>query len=67
MALAARHGLASIAFPAISTGVYGYPKNEAARVVLAALRKALADHPSIRDVRLVFFSSADAKRFVAGL
>ena len=37
IALAARHGLASVAFPAISTGVYGYPKEEAARVSLAAI------------------------------
>ncbi len=47
--------------------MYGYPKGEAARVARTALAKALERHPAIRDVRLVFFSSADAKRFVAGL
>ncbi|HUP98564.1 MAG TPA: O-acetyl-ADP-ribose deacetylase, partial [Usitatibacter sp.] len=56
IALAAHEGLATIAFPAISTGVYGYPKEEAARIARAAIERALAQHPSIREVRLVFFS-----------
>lgn len=60
IALAAREGLATIAFPAISTGVYGYPKEEAARVSRAAVERALAAHPSVKEVRLVFFSEADA-------
>ena len=60
IALASAHRLATIAFPAISTGVYGYPKDEAARVSLAAITKALEDHASILEVRLVFFSEADA-------
>ncbi|APV52459.1 O-acetyl-ADP-ribose deacetylase [Betaproteobacteria bacterium GR16-43] len=64
VALAAKHGLASIAFPAISTGVYGYPKPEAARVARAALAKALDEHAGIREVRLVFFAPEDAKTFV---
>jgi O-acetyl-ADP-ribose deacetylase len=55
IALAAAHGLATIAFPAISTGVYGYPKEEAARVSLAAVRRALEKYPTIREVRLVYF------------
>ena len=60
IALAAAHGLHTIAFPAISTGAYGYPKDEAARVARAALERALAAHPSIKEVRLVFFSAEDA-------
>jgi O-acetyl-ADP-ribose deacetylase (regulator of RNase III) len=60
IALADEHGLATLAFPAISTGVYGYPKEEAARVSRGAVEKALAKHPGIREVRLVFFSQADA-------
>ena len=55
IALAAAHGLAAIAFPAISTGVYGYPKEEAAKVARAAVDRALARHAGIREVRLVFF------------
>jgi len=62
IALAARHGLESLAFPAISTGVYGYPKAEAARVARAAVERALARHGGIREVRLVFFSEEDAPR-----
>jgi O-acetyl-ADP-ribose deacetylase (regulator of RNase III) len=61
IALAARYGLATIAFPAISTGVYGYPKDEAATVAVAAIDAALAEHASIVEVRLVFFSENDAR------
>jgi O-acetyl-ADP-ribose deacetylase (regulator of RNase III) len=55
IALAAKHGVATIAFPAISTGVYGYPKDEAAEVARDAVTRALERNPSIREVRLVFF------------
>ena len=61
IALAARHDLASIAFPAISTGVYGYPKEEAARLSLAAIGRALEAHARIVEVRLVYFSAGDAE------
>ena len=61
IALAASHGLRTIAFPAISTGVYGYPKDEARRVALAAVERALARHPGITEVRFVYFSADDAK------
>src|SRR5260221_67748 len=54
IALAARHGLETLAFPAISTGAYGYPKDEAARVALAAIRRALARDDAVREVRLVW-------------
>ncbi len=49
-------GAASIAFPAISCGVYGYPPAKAARVVWRTLAEVLPDHPRIRQVRLVQFS-----------
>lgn len=60
LALAARHGARTVAFPAISTGVYGYPKAEAARIARAALKRALEAHPGIEEVRLVCFSEEDA-------
>lgn len=63
IALAAREGLATIAFPAISTGAYGYPKPEAARVARAAIDRALQANPGIREVRMVFSTEADAREF----
>jgi O-acetyl-ADP-ribose deacetylase len=66
IALAAKNGLETIAFPAISTGVYGYPKDEAARVSRAAIDLALDRYPSIREVRLVFFSEEDAEKWCQG-
>jgi O-acetyl-ADP-ribose deacetylase (regulator of RNase III) len=65
LALAAAHALATVAFPAISTGVYGYPKDEAARVSVAAIELALEAHAAIREVRLVYFSESDARYVVA--
>ena len=62
--LADEQGLSSIAFPAISTGIYGYPRPEAARVASSAIASALAELPGIREVRLVFFSSQDLAVFL---
>lgn len=64
LALAAENGLSTIAFPAISTGVYGYPPDEAAGVSSGAIEEFLAENQSIREVRLVFFSAADAETFL---
>lgn len=64
LALAVEHALATLAFPAISTGVYGYPREEAAAVVNETLKRALVRHDSIAEVRLVFFSQDDAKVFL---
>ena len=61
IALAAENELRTLAFPAISTGVYGYPKPEAARVSLAAIEAALEQHEGIEEVRLVYFSEGDLK------
>ena len=61
IALAAEQGLRTLAFPAISTGVYGYPKAEAAGVARRAIVEALQRHPAIEEVRLVFFSEGDAR------
>lgn len=62
--LAAEHDLGTVAFPAISTGVYGYPVDEAAVVSSQAIRAFLEDDIGIRQVRLVFFGEDDAKAFL---
>jgi O-acetyl-ADP-ribose deacetylase (regulator of RNase III) len=62
--LAAEKGLATVAFPAISTGVYGYPRDEAAAVSSRAIKEFLATHAGPLEVRLVFFSAADVQVFV---
>jgi O-acetyl-ADP-ribose deacetylase (regulator of RNase III) len=62
--LATDHGLKTIAFPAISTGVYGYPQDEAAKVSSTAIEYFLKNDTSIQEVRLVFFSSSDADTFL---
>jgi O-acetyl-ADP-ribose deacetylase (regulator of RNase III) len=54
--VAAELGLTSIAFPAISTGVFGYPVELAAAVALGATAQALPDHPQVELVRFVLFS-----------
>jgi O-acetyl-ADP-ribose deacetylase (regulator of RNase III) len=52
--LAAELGCVSVAFPAISTGAYGYPVELAAPVAIAATSQALADHPEVELARFVF-------------
>jgi O-acetyl-ADP-ribose deacetylase (regulator of RNase III) len=65
LALAVKEGLRTIAFPAISTGVYGYPTDQAARVSSGAVEEFLKSDSSIREVRLVFFSSNAAQIFLS--
>jgi O-acetyl-ADP-ribose deacetylase (regulator of RNase III) len=64
IALADLHGLQSIAFPAISTGVYGYPKDKAAAVVSQTIADALARIRSIEHVHLVFYADSDRDIFL---
>ena len=55
--LAAAHGLTSIAFPAISCGVYGYPMHEAARIAICTTATFLESHPDVDRVVFVLFGS----------
>ena len=55
--LASEHGLRTIAFPAISTGVYGFPVPRAARIAVRAVAAGLAEHPSLARAVLCCFGS----------
>ncbi|TCJ11833.1 O-acetyl-ADP-ribose deacetylase [Parasulfuritortus cantonensis] len=57
--LAGRHGLASLAFPSISTGAYGYPIGRAAPVAVAAVRAASTAWPALREVLFACHTAAD--------
>lgn len=65
--LAEEHGIASLALPAISTGAFGYPLEQAAEVSLSAVREALPDVRSVRLVRFVLFDDRDLRTFAATL
>lgn len=55
LALAVEHGLHTIAFPAISCGVYGYPLDQAAGIAVHETERFLREHPSIEQVLFVCF------------
>jgi O-acetyl-ADP-ribose deacetylase (regulator of RNase III) len=61
--LAAARGLSSVAFPAISTGVYGYPVAEAAAVALRTVRDVLSAGSPVTLVRCVLFSEPDLETY----
>jgi O-acetyl-ADP-ribose deacetylase len=65
--LAAEHGCRRVAFPAISTGVYHYPLEEAARVALTATADALAHHPDVDEARFWLFDQRSHDTFASML
>ena len=65
--VAAELGCRSVAFPAISTGVYGYPVKLAAEVAIASTRSALAELRELELVRFVLFGEAAEAAFAAAL
>jgi len=65
--LCTRHKISSIAFPSISTGIYGYPVEEACRIALKTVRDYLQDHPEIRLVRFVLFDSGTYQAYEEAL
>lgn len=59
LALAAHHGVRSIAFPSISTGAYRYPIADAAQIAVRTVRGSLAGSTTVESVRFVSFSVGD--------
>jgi O-acetyl-ADP-ribose deacetylase len=59
LSLAERHGLMSVAFPAISTGVFGYPKDAAARVALRAVIESIPTLAAVKHIRFVLYGVED--------
>ncbi|MGB7573866.1 MAG: O-acetyl-ADP-ribose deacetylase [Thermodesulfobacteriota bacterium] len=55
--LCTQNKISSVAFPSISTGIYGYPVEEASRIALKTVMDYLKDHPEIKLVRFVLFDS----------
>jgi O-acetyl-ADP-ribose deacetylase (regulator of RNase III) len=65
--LASAKGLTSMAFPSISTGAYGYPINEAARIALKTVMDYLSQHPEIKLARFVLFGQATYEAYEKAL
>ena len=65
LGIADEFGLSSVAFPAISTGAYGYPVDEAARVAVGAVTAGVESASSIRDIRFVLFDAETLRAFEA--
>jgi len=57
--IAATNGISTLAFPSISTGVYGYPVTAAASIALITVRSSIRELAAIREVIFCCFSSAD--------
>jgi O-acetyl-ADP-ribose deacetylase (regulator of RNase III) len=57
--VAAENGVTTLAFPSISTGAYGFPIAQAARIAIMTLARMLRATPQIRVVRFVLFSASD--------
>jgi O-acetyl-ADP-ribose deacetylase len=65
--LAERHGIRSIGFPAISTGIFGYPMEAAARIAWGKILARLPGLAAVRLIRFVLFSEADRQLHAAVL
>ena len=63
--LASENGCRSIAFPSISTGVYHFPLERAAKIAVAAIREYLASHEEIEEVRMVCFDARTQQAYEA--
>jgi len=65
--LASRNKIKSVSFPSVSTGIFGYPVNEASRVALKTITNFLEEHPEIELVQMVLFTEGDYGIYKASL
>lgn len=65
--LAEQHNISSIAFPAISTGIFGYPKQAATEIAIATVSKAVVGTAIIGEIVFCCFSASDLKQYRAVL
>ncbi|MCK5215817.1 MAG: O-acetyl-ADP-ribose deacetylase [Candidatus Omnitrophica bacterium] len=65
LALAIEHNIESIAFPCISTGVYSYPKEQAAHIAVAVVNGFLQEHHYMNEVVFACFSAKDLEIYRA--
>ena len=67
LALAVENGCETVDFPSISTGVYRFPLDRAARIAVAAIREELKKHPQLQRVRMVCFNEHTRESYVRAL
>src|SRR5579863_5245496 len=57
--LAVEHRLSTVAFPNISTGIYGFPKDQAAEIAVTTVTEFLGEHPEMKEVVFACFDQAN--------
>jgi O-acetyl-ADP-ribose deacetylase (regulator of RNase III) len=67
LALAAEYRARTVAFPSISTGIYGYPLELAAPIALGAAREFALEHDTFREIRFILFSADTLAAFAVAL
>lgn len=65
LSLAREKGIRSISFPSISTGIYSFPVDRAARIALREVREFVSNNPGFEEVRFVLFSAPVLREFEA--
>jgi O-acetyl-ADP-ribose deacetylase len=63
LSLAVQYHCKTIAFPAISTGIYGFPKEEAVKIVKRTLEEFISENTSLSEIRLVLYSEEDRRLY----
>jgi len=61
--LARKHGIQTIAFPSISTGIYGFPVNRAARIALKTIHEAISQDAGLKKVIVVCFDEETLREY----